>query len=209
MFEKLKQAGYTDDEAKKIEKLFNEHLDGNYVTKDRFNTVNEDNKSLKKQLGERDSQLETLKKSAGDNQALQDEIEKLKTDNAAAKKQYEAELKASKTKAAVRGKIGDSAFDSDMVLSLIDLNKIELDENDNVKSGFDEQFTSLKKDKAFLFKPEDKKGGFKFEGAKGVEGNKDGNGQKQQGGFGAQLASMKVGNGNTNGRASDYYFNNK
>ena len=209
MFEKLKQAGYSDEEAKKLEKIFSEHLDGNYVTKDRFNTLNEDNKSLKKQLGDRDSQLESLKKSAGDNQALKDEIEKLKTDNAAAKKQYEADLKASKTKAAVRGKIGESAFDGDMVLGLIDLTKIELDENDNVKSGFEEQFATLKKDKAFLFKPEDKKGGFKFEGAKGVEGNKDGDGQKQPTGLGAQLASMKVGNGATNGRASDYYFNNK
>lgn len=208
MFEKLKQAGYTDEEAKKIEKIFNEHLDGNYVTKDRFNTVNEDNKSLKKQINDRDSQLETLKKSAGDNQALKDQIETLKTENAAAKKQYEADLKASKTKAAVRSKIGESAFDSDMVLGLIDLTKIELDENDNVKSGFDEQFSSLKKDKAFLFKPEDKKGGFKFEGAKGVEGNKDGEGQKQQGGFGAQLAAMKVGNTDANNRASDYYFKN-
>lgn len=208
MFEKLKQAGYTDEEAKKIEKIFNEHLDGNYVTKDRFNTVNEDNKSLKKQINDRDSQLETLKKSAGDNQALKDQIETLKTENAAAKKQYEADLKASKTKAAVRSKIGESAFDSDMVLGLIDLTKIELDENDNVKSGFDEQFSSLKKDKAFLFKPEDKKGGFKFEGAKGVEGNKDGEGPKQQGGFGAQLAAMKVGNTDANNRASDYYFKN-
>ena len=77
MFEKLKQAGYTDEEAKKLEKIFNEHLDGNYVTKDRFNSVNEDNKSLKKQISERDNQLETLKKSAGDNQALKDEIEKI------------------------------------------------------------------------------------------------------------------------------------
>lgn len=209
MFEKLKQAGYTDEEAKKLEKIFNEHLDGNYVTKDRFNTVNEDNKSLKKQLGDRDSQLETLKKSAGNNEELKAQIETLKNENAAAKKQYEADLKASKTKAAVRSKIGESAFDGDMVLSLIDLTKIELDENDNVKSGFEEQFASIKKDKSFLFKPEQPKNSFKFEGAKGVEGNKDGEGQKQSGGFGAKLAEMKVGTTDANNRASDYYFNTK
>lgn len=208
MFEKLKQAGYTDEEAKKIEKIFNEHLDGNYVTKDRFNTVNEDNKSLKKQLGDRDKQLETLSKSAGDNEALKTEIENLKTQNLEAQKQYAAELKATKTKAAVRGKIGDTAFDSDMVLGLIDLSKIELDENDNVKSGFDEQFTTLKKDKAFLFKPQDTKNPFKFEGAKGIEGNKDGDGQKQTGGLGAKLAEMKVGTQDAGNRASEYYFKN-
>ena len=207
MFEKLKQAGYTDEEAKKIEKIFNEHLDGNYVTKDRFNTINEDNKSLKKQIGERDKQLEGLTKSAGDNQALKDQIEQLKQANADAKKQYEADLKASKTKAAVRGKIGDQAHDSDMVLSLIDMTKIELDDNDNVKSGFDEQFNALKKEKAFLFKPADSKS-FKFEGAKSLEGNKDSEGNKADG-FGAKLASMKVGISDANNRASDYYFNNK
>lgn len=207
MFEKLKQAGYTDEEAKKLEKIFNEHLDGNYVTKDRFNSVNEDNKSLKKQISERDNQLETLKKSAGDNQALKDEIEKLKVANTEAKKQYEADLKASKTKAAVRSKIGEQAFDSDMVISLIDLSKIELDDNDNVKSGFDEQFNTLKKDKSFLFKPKDEKPGFKFEGAKSVQGNKDGEG-KSEGGLGAKLAEMRIGNSAANNRASDYYFKN-
>lgn len=208
MFEKLKQAGYTDEEAKKIEKIFNEHLDGNYVTKDRFNTINEDNKSLKKQIGERDKQLETLTKSVGDNEELKNQIETLKNENAAAKKQYEADLKASKTKAAVRSKIGDQAHDSDMVLSLLDLTKIELDDNDNVKTGFDDQFSALKKDKAFLFKSTDSKG-FKFEGAKGVEGNKDGNdGSNNQGGFGAKLASMKVGISDANNRASDFYFKN-
>lgn len=204
MFEKLKQAGYTDEEARKIEKIFNEHLDGNYVTKDRFNSVNEDNKSLKKQIGDRDKQLETLSKSAGDNEALKTEIENLKQANAEAQKEYNSQLKAAKTKAAVRSKIGDKAFDTDMVISLMDLSKIELDDNDNVKTGFDDQFNLLKKDKAFLFKPDQSKG-FKFEGASTVDANKQ-NENSQQSGFGAKLADMKVGNTDANNRATDYYF---
>lgn len=207
MFEKLKQAGYTDEEAKKLEKLFNEHLDGNYVTKDRFNSVNEDNKALKKTIAERDSQLDTLKKSAGDNEALKNQIEQLKEANKNAEAQYKADLKASKTKSAVKGKIGEQAFDSDMVLSLMDLNKIELDENDNIKSGFEEQFNTLRKEKAFLFKPEqNKKTEFKFEGAKSFESNKDNADQGKPKGFGAKLAEMKLGTENTNSKASDYYF---
>lgn len=206
MFEKLKQAGYTDEEAKKLEKIFNEHLDGNYVTKDRFNSVNEDNKALKKTIAERDSQLDSLKKSAGDNEALKTQIEQLKEANKTAEAQYKAELKASKTKSAVRGKIGEQAYDSDMVVGLIDLTKIELDENDNIKSGFDEQFNTLKKEKAFLFKPEqNKKSEFKFEGAKSFESNKESEQGKPKG-FGAKLAEMKLGTENSNSKASDYYF---
>lgn len=207
MYEKLKQLGYTDDEIKKIQKVFDEHLDGNYVTKDRFNSVNEDNKNLKNNLKERDAQLDTLKKSAGDNQELKDQIEKLKKENKENADKFAQELKASKTKAAVKNKLGNQVFDSDMVIGLMDLAKIELDENDNVKSGFDDQFNNLKKSKAFLFKPEQQKNQFRFEGASSIESNKDsGEGNKGQT-IGSKLADMKLGTNNGNEKAVSYYFN--
>lgn len=208
MFEKLKAMGYTDEEARKLEKVFKEELDGNYVTKDRFNQVNEDNKTLKSTVKERDTQLESLKKNAGDKEALEAQIEQLKKSNKEAQEKYEADLKASKIKSAVKLKIGDQVHDTDMVSSLLDLSKIELDDNDNIKSGFDEQFNNLKKDKAFLFKQKDEnKNNFKFEGAKNFESNKDkdgGDGQPK--GIGAQLAEAKLGIQGGNNRATDYYF---
>ena len=207
MFEKLKAMGYTDDEARKLEKVFKEELDGNYVTKERFNQVNEDNKTLKSTVKERDTQLESLKKNAGDKEALESQIEQLKQSNKEAQQKYEADLKASKIKSAVKLKIGDQVHDSDMVSSLLDLSKIELDDNDNIKGGFEEQFNNLKKDKAFLFKSkEESKNNFKFEGAKNFESNKDKDDNGQSKGIGAQLAEAKLGIQGGNNRASDYYF---
>lgn len=206
MFEKLKAMGYTDEEARKLEKVFKEELDGNYVTKERFNQVNEDNKTLKSTVKERDTQLESLKKNAGDKDALEAQIEQLKQSNKEAQQKYEADLKASKIKSAVKLKIGDQVHDTDMVSSLLDLSKIELDDNDNIKGGFDEQFNNLKKDKAFLFKQkEENKNNFKFEGAKNFESNKDKD-DGQPKGIGAQLAEAKLGIQGGNNRATDYYF---
>ena len=65
--EELIAMGLTEEQAKKVM----DSLDGNFVTKTRFNEVNEENKTLKKSVSDRDKQLEDLKKSSGDNAALQ------------------------------------------------------------------------------------------------------------------------------------------
>ena len=51
--------GLTEEQAKKVM----DSLDGDFVTKSRFNEVNEENKRLKQDVSDRDKQLETLKKS--------------------------------------------------------------------------------------------------------------------------------------------------
>ena len=68
--EDLIAMGLTEEQAKKVM----DSLDGNFVTKTRFNEVNEENKTLKKSVSDRDKQLEDLKKSSGDNAALQQQI---------------------------------------------------------------------------------------------------------------------------------------
>lgn len=68
--EKLMEWGLTEEQANKVM----EGLNGSFVTKSRFNEVNEENKTLKAQVSERDGQIETLKKSAGDNTELQNQI---------------------------------------------------------------------------------------------------------------------------------------
>lgn len=204
MFEKLIKAGYTEEEAKKIEKIFNEHLDGNYVTKDRFNTVNEDNKNLRSQLKDRDAQLDKLGKAGNDIETLNKTIESLKEENRKTKETYEKDLRETKVKSAVKSKIGGEVYDPDLVLTLFDLAKIELDDNDNIKSGFEDQYANLKKEKTYLIKAPEKTQ-FKLEGVKGFEGNKEGN-PNQNESFGAKLASMKLGNETPNSKATDYYF---
>lgn len=55
--EKLMEWGLTEEQANKVM----EGLNGSFVTKSRFNEVNEENKTLKAQVSERDGQIETLK----------------------------------------------------------------------------------------------------------------------------------------------------
>lgn len=75
--EKLMEWGLTEEQANKVM----EGLNGSFVTKSRFNEVNEENKTLKAQVSERDGQIETLKKSAGDNTELQNQITALQEAN--------------------------------------------------------------------------------------------------------------------------------
>lgn len=58
--------GLTDEQVKKVMA----GLDGDFVTKTRFNEVNEENKTLKQSVSDRDKQLNDLKKSSGDNAEL-------------------------------------------------------------------------------------------------------------------------------------------
>lgn len=66
----LKSIGVPDDKVQDAEGKMKSYLDGDYVTKARFNELNESKKSLAEQIVERDKQLTSLKKSAGDNEGL-------------------------------------------------------------------------------------------------------------------------------------------
>ena len=68
--EDLIAMGLTEEQAKKVM----DSLDGNFVTKARFNEVNEENKTLKQSVADRDKQLEDLKKSSGDNAELKKQV---------------------------------------------------------------------------------------------------------------------------------------
>ncbi|MGU9008454.1 phage scaffolding protein, partial [Clostridium perfringens] len=67
---------------------------------------------------------------------------------------YQAELKDLKLTNAIKLTIADSAQDVDLVSSLIDKSKLILADDGKV-TGLDEQVTSLKENKSFLFKAEE------------------------------------------------------
>ena len=149
--ELLKNIGVADDKMDEAEKAVKSFLDGDFVTKARFNEVNEGKKSLTDQLAERDKQLTALKKSAGDNEGLKKEIEALQSANKQQKAEFEAQAKALKIDTAVKLAIADSAQDTDIVAGLIDKAKLILGDDGKV-TGLTEQVEALKKDKSFLFK---------------------------------------------------------
>ena len=149
--ELIKALNVTDEEAATT--AIKNYLDGQYVTKARFNEVNESKKSLETQLTERDNQLKELKKVDAD--ALKDKIKELEEANKAAKAQAVEQLNQLKLDSAIKITLGDKTHDADMVASLFDKSKLILGEDGKI-TGLDEQLNQLKTDKAFLFKQVEK-----------------------------------------------------
>ena len=141
--EDLIAMGLTEEQAKKVM----ESLDGNFVTKARFNEVNEELKTAKKSISDRDKQLEDLKKSSGDNADLKKQIEDLQKQNADQKKAHDAEIAALKLDNALETALtAAGAKNTKAVRALLDMTKVKLGE-DGKATGVDEQLTALQKGK--------------------------------------------------------------
>lgn len=122
-----------------------------FVPKHRFDEVNEAKKQLAEQLAERDNQLSQLKKAAGDNEELRKQIESLQNENKEREKEYQGRLRDMAITTAIKLAVAGEAHDPDLVASLIDKTKIEVDEQGNVKTGLDDQIKALREAKSFLF----------------------------------------------------------
>lgn len=145
--EDLIAMGLTEEQAKKVM----DSIDGNFVTKTRFNEVNEENKTLKKSVSDRDKQLEDLKKSSGDNAALQQQISDLQKANADQQKAHETELTQLKIDNAVDIALSDAkAKNSKAVKAMLDMSVIKVGEDGKV-TGHVEQIEALKKSDGWMF----------------------------------------------------------
>lgn len=151
--ELLQKLGVTDDNIASATQHVNEFLDGQYVTKSRFNEVNVEKKTLEEAVKERDKQLKTLKDSEDNVDDLKEQIKKLQADNKVATLKAESDMKALRLSTAIKLAIGDTAQDVDLVANLVDTSKLILSDDGKV-TGLDEQIKVLKTEKSFLFKPE-------------------------------------------------------
>lgn len=144
--EELIAMGLTEEQAKKVM----DSLDGNFVTKTRFNEVNEENKTLKKSVSDRDKQLEDLKKSSGDNAELKKQIETLQQQNADQKKAHDAEMAQLRLDNAIEAALsGAKAKNGKAVKALLDMEKLTL--NGEEIQGLSEQLEAVKNENAYLF----------------------------------------------------------
>lgn len=151
--EDLIAMGLTDEQATKVMGS----IDGNFVPKNRFNEVNEENKTLKKTVSDRDKQLEDLKKSSGDNEELKKQIADLQKQNADQVKTHEAELKQLKIDNAVDAALtAAGAKNVKAVKALLDLEGVKIGEDGSV-IGVKEQIDKLTaaEDSKFLFNAAD------------------------------------------------------
>lgn len=145
--EDLIAMGLTEEQAKKVMGA----IDGDFVTKARFNEVNEENKTLKTSVADRDKQLETLKASAGDNEELKKQIIDLQKQNADQKKAHEEEMTQLRLDNAIDAALtAAGAKNAKTVKALIDMTKVKLGE-DGKLSGWDDQLKAVQKSDGYLF----------------------------------------------------------
>lgn len=131
---------------------------GEWFPKDKFNQANEDNKDLKQQLKDRDTQLDHLKIKAKGNDDLQQEIDTLKQTNQTTTTEYEDKLKKQAFDFALEKAItGEKARNPKAVKALLDTESIKLDGDKLL--GLEDQLKGLKESDAYLFGEPDKLGG--------------------------------------------------
>lgn len=161
--EELLALGMTEEQADKVIEGF-----GIMIPKARFDEVNEAKKQLETDLSSRDSQLEELKKVAGASDELKNQIQTLQNENKEAADKHAAEMKDLTLTNAIKLALNGKVHDEDLAAGLIDKEKLVIDGDKIV--GLDEQVTSLKESKAFLFvSVEQQQAGFR------VGGNGQGN----------------------------------
>lgn len=136
------------ENAEELQKAIAKGIGENFVAKADFNTVNETKKKLEEDIATRDKQLEDLKKI--DVEDLQNQIETLQEENQTAKENYEKELKDLQLSSAIKIALNGKVHDEDIVSRLIKKDELVLSEDGKVV-GLDEQISSLKETKGFLF----------------------------------------------------------
>lgn len=128
--------------------------DGSYIPKEKFNLTNEELKSAKTQITDRDKQLKDLKAIAGDSEEMKAKIETLEAENKTVKETAEKERLADRKNFALQTHLAELAHNPSVLKRLIDIEKIELNEDGSIKAGIDDQIKALKASDEYLFKPE-------------------------------------------------------
>ncbi len=124
----------------------------NYIDKHEYDLIKEQNKELVNQIKDRDTQLKDLADKAKDNEEVKKAFEELKLKNENDLKAYEGKMQEYKFNSALeRALISSNAHDIKALLPYIDKNNLKVNDNDSIV-GLEDQISSLKKDKAFLFK---------------------------------------------------------
>ena len=144
--EELKALGLTDEQVAAIV----ESNGKTFVSKGRFNEINEENKSLKAQLAELNTTIDTLKKDSKGNEETVKQLDALKAELKTRQSEHEAQMKALKIDGMVeRSLLQAKARNTKAVRALLNLDNAEID-GEEVK-GLAEQIQALKTDNAYLF----------------------------------------------------------
>lgn len=149
--EKLKELGIDDEKANKVLELYKAD---EAKEREAQKAAMLETEHLKESVKNYEEQLNTLKQTSGDSEALKAQIAKLEEENKAKAGEYQKSLDAQRTQTAVRLALlsrEHRPHDAEIVASLIDLDKIEIDEKGNIKKGLDKQLEDIEEKRPFLF----------------------------------------------------------
>ena len=149
--EKLKALGIDDSKVDEVLKLF---ADDEAKRQEADKAAELERNQLRESVKSYEAQLASLKQGNGDAEALKAQIAQLEADNKTKAGEYQKSLEAQRVQAAVRLALlsrEHRPHDAEIVASLIDLDKIEIDERGNIKRGLDKQLEALEEKRPFLF----------------------------------------------------------
>lgn len=146
---------HTKDGILNVEELNKEiaiEFPKNAVPKETYNALADTKTKLENDIKDRDIQLDGLKKI--DAAGLQAEIERLQGENKTTKEKYEADMKDLQLTNAIKLALNGKVHDESIVSGLVDKTKLIIGDDGKIV-GLDEQITTLKEGKSFLFKSDD------------------------------------------------------
>ena len=143
--EQLKAMGLDDKQISEVMKAHKEIIDSSYVTKARFNEINEENKLNKGAIIERDKKVEELSKSGANAETLQKELADLRIKQEEERKLHDEKLDSMLLNGKVEAALAEAkALNLTAAKSLIDMSKVSLSKDKTSISGLVEQINSLK-----------------------------------------------------------------
>lgn len=164
--EELKALGLTDEQIEKVA----EDYEKNYVTKNQFNTKNEELKQAKESLTTMQSDIETLKKANADNAELSKQIDELNAAQLKREAEYTAQIQKMELDGIVeRTLLSSKVKNAKAVRALLDLEGAKV--KDGTIKGLDDQLTKLKESDPYLFESESKPSGVTPGEPHGVQGS--------------------------------------
>lgn len=133
-----------------IQKIIDEHHDGlqSYKEKaDKVDSLKEQLNTANEEIANRDKQIKDLQAKAGDNEELNNQLQEYKDANA----NYEQKIKDVQLNKAIEVALAkENAIKPEQVIKLIDTDKLEVDDNGNVK-GLDDYMGNFKEENSHLF----------------------------------------------------------
>jgi hypothetical protein len=128
--------------------------DGQWFPKEKFDSINNDNKELKNQLKDRDNQLKDLSTKAAGNDDLQQQIKDLQQKNKDTADEYQAKIDAQSFDYALSDALRDAkARNPKAVKALLNTEAIKLD--GDMLLGLEDQLKGLQESDAYLFEVEE------------------------------------------------------